>query len=230
MQQRKKPQRAGSATPNLKYQPIRQEKTTGNLIVAVALCLLVPPVGIVYAWRGKLSGVIARVIPTLAGLLSMTLIFALIFRSPGTVDAIKPSPVVPLPFNYIAPTAAPAPGVDESEIFQDAYTDGETGDESEDAEAGTDDGIPEGAAPAPATGEDGYSEWDQDETEGEPEPEPTPEPTPETITVFAVAQNATLYHAYETCDGQLNTRELTLDQAKAEGLRPCSKCKPVKYE
>ena len=227
MQQKNRSRRARSASPNLKYQPVGQEKTTGELILAVVLCLLVPPVGIVYAWRGKLSGVIARILPTLAGLASMTLIFALIFHTPSTVDAIKPSPVVPLPFNYIAPTAAPAPGVDESEIFQNAYQDEYEDEEAQDAEGS----IPEGAAPAPATGDvyAGSDGQDETETENVVEAEPTPEPTPEVITVFAVAQNATLYHAYETCDGQLNTRELTLEQAKQEGLRPCTKCRPVKY-
>ncbi len=43
-------------------------------------------------------------------------------------------------------------------------------------------------------------------------------------TVYALAENATNFHLYETCEDQINGRALTLRQALDEGLTPCPKC------
>lgn len=46
------------------------------------------------------------------------------------------------------------------------------------------------------------------------------------ITVYTVRSNATLYHAQDSCEGQVNRRALTLAEAIAEGLTPCPNCNP----
>jgi len=44
------------------------------------------------------------------------------------------------------------------------------------------------------------------------------------VTVYSVRENATLYHRADECDGQINRRSLTLQEALEERLEPCSKC------
>jgi len=62
-----------------------------------------------------------------------------------------------------------------------------------------------------------------------PAPTLTPRPTKKGQTiVFSVRNNPKLYHKAATCDTQKNARQITLDEAKKEGLKPCPQCKPVK--
>jgi len=48
----------------------------------------------------------------------------------------------------------------------------------------------------------------------------------QSVTVYSVRENATLYHRTDECDGQINRRSLTLQEALDERLEPCSKCDP----
>jgi len=58
---------------------------------------------------------------------------------------------------------------------------------------------------------------------------PTPSPTKKGQTiVYSVRNNPKLYHKAATCDTQKNARSITLDEAKKNGLKPCTFCKPVK--
>lgn len=59
----------------------------------------------------------------------------------------------------------------------------------------------------------------------EPTPSPSPEPTP-TVYVYVSQQDASVYHA----SAGNNRRQLTLDEAVAEGLEPCPDCYPSTEE
>ena len=49
-------------------------------------------------------------------------------------------------------------------------------------------------------------------------------------TVYCVTvSGARFYHTASECDGQQNPRALTVQEALAEGLEPCSKCNPPIY-
>jgi len=235
MQKRKK-QRVRSTAPNLRYQSAREEKQGGKTAGAFVLCLLLPPVGIAWAWRETFKSILPRIALTLTGIASMTLILTMVFSAPGEVDEILPSPVVPLPFDYVEEPAAPAPGGDVQSFTPAEQTEEQMGEQPSDADGG----IPEGAAPAPApaaggdtapaqgesTGE-GTDEWSEDSGEWiDPEAVQAAEPTPEPVMVYCVSENATLYHAADICDGQENRQAIPLTEAQNMGLLPCEKCTP----
>ncbi len=45
-------------------------------------------------------------------------------------------------------------------------------------------------------------------------------------TVYAVYNNAKMYHAHEVCGTQSNRRQLTVQEALLEGLGACPNCNP----
>ncbi|MBE5806870.1 MAG: hypothetical protein E7317_00820 [Clostridiales bacterium] len=48
--------------------------------------------------------------------------------------------------------------------------------------------------------------------------------------VYSVYHNAKYYHGAEDCEGQHNSRQLTIRDALKEGLAPCPECNPPMYE
>lgn len=78
------------------------------------------------------------------------------------------------------------------------------------------------------------------EPTSEPTPEPTPDPTPEptpapTIeptatpytgggTVWIPTNGGTKYHSKSSCSGMKNPRQVTRDEAVAQGFTACKKC------
>jgi len=163
------------------------------------LCLLVPPVGLVMAWRSRETSIQSRIICSAAAFISMTFLFWLLMSPAQAPSDIRPMPATPLIAGYgsvsqtvSVPNAPAQPG----------------------------------AAPAPVTGDtqpvDPFSEPADTPADAPVILSPS-ELTGESL-VFAVTNNASSYHLYEICDMQENRRTLTLQEALNEGLTPCEKC------
>ena len=190
-------------------------------IILAALCLLLPPVGLLCAWRSRRTGQIAHAALSALALLSIAAIATIYFRSTMPSDRILPVPVVPTYVGY--DPAAAAPTVEPVEIYagdsaQEAvstftvtYNDGTT----EDLNAAGSDGT------GTITDETGENAG---ETAGETVVSKPIDPATYVTIVYAVTNNATYFHTLPVCDYQTNSRVLTLDDALAEGLVPCEKC------
>lgn len=99
-------------SPNIKKPyPVgryRRENNTLKLIGLGALCLLLPPLGVLLTWRAQKVELNLRGIFTAAALVSCTFIFFLLMR-PGTAATdIRPTPALPQTIGYSAAPTAPA--------------------------------------------------------------------------------------------------------------------------
>ncbi|MBR3504190.1 MAG: hypothetical protein IKO07_08085 [Clostridia bacterium] len=160
-----------------------------------ALCVALPPLGLLLAWHSKRMEAPTRIALSLAGLASMTLIGWLWMRS-GQVDlGLLPVPVVPMYAGYdaaaIEPTPVPVEVVNVMPNAPSTYTVTYGDGTVEDLNAS-------GSLPV--------------------------DPATYVTIVYAQAENAVLYHSQSICDYVNYPRILTLDEAVAEGLRPCEKC------
>ena len=169
------------------------EDTLRPAIVLGAMCLLLPPVGLVILWRSRRMTFHLRMALSAVAFISMTLIFFLLMRPAEIPSTIRPMPSTPTIAGY-------------GSVSQNTV--------NVVIPSGTSNNVPAqpGAAPAPVVGS-------------------VSEPVNQTVgvlsgdsIVFAVTNNASSYHLYEICDFQENRRALTLAQALAEGLTPCTKC------
>lgn len=81
----------------------RQKEAYRRLITLGILCLLVPPLGLLFLWRSRYISGALKSAYSLVTLLVMTLVLTLL-RSGGESSGISPTPVVPTLVGYHAVT------------------------------------------------------------------------------------------------------------------------------
>ncbi len=178
------------------------QQERASLLLIAALCVLLPPLGLIILWRSSRIAQPMRLLMSLAATASMTLIFSLSMANGVPADyGIRPIPVVPTTAGYGASSDA---ALQTSAGYEDSSV----------APAQPDGSVPAQPDGQAEAGIDLFADPISDEG-GELDTE---------TTVFAVTNNATSYHLYEICDTQTNNRVLTLQQALDEGLTPCEKC------
>ena len=65
------------------------------LFMVACLTVLLPPLGLLLVWRSRRVNAMARIVLSMAGMASMTIIFSVLLNSGGTDPGILPVPVVP---------------------------------------------------------------------------------------------------------------------------------------
>ena len=178
-----------------RVQEARRDRQTATGLMAL-LSVLVPPAGLLAVWRSKRITAPVRIALSMVALVSMTFILWVWLRSGQTSTGILPTPIVP---RYAGYNAAAAVATPEPVVVYDT--------------------LPvETESVFTVTYGDGTVE---NLNEGTTMPV---DPASYVTIVYAVTNNATKYHSQQVCDYQTNSRILTLDEARAEGLLPCEKC------
>ena len=99
-----------------------QEDSRSTLITLAVLCLLLPPIGIFFAWRTRKLSIPLRAAFSALGLISTTVIFCIFMRPENTVSDIRPMPATPQLVGYgtvaaqdaVLPSATEVPAQQES--------------------------------------------------------------------------------------------------------------------
>lgn len=184
-------------TPNM-GRPSERKKRNRSL-PAILLCVLIPPVGLALLWRKGVFMMRGRVLLTAISTIEMACVFALLLP-PSVIQ-----PEVPVASVPVAVTTAPD----------------------------------DGTTTALTNLEQVLAERARAEAEANGDPLPIDENDPEAqeklrqeqeailnTTVYAVYNNAKMYHAREVCGTQSNRRQLTVQEALLEGLGACPNCNP----
>lgn len=184
-------------TPNM-GRPSERKKRNRSL-PTILLCVLIPPVGLALLWRKGVFMMRGRVLLTAISTIEMACIFALLLP-PSVIQ-----PEVPVASVPVAVTTAPD----------------------------------DGTTTALTNLEQVLAERARAEAEANGDPLPIDENDPEAqeklrqeqeailnTTVYAVYNNAKMYHAREVCGTQSNRRQLTVQEALLEGLGACPNCNP----
>ena len=184
-------------TPNM-GRPSERKKRNRSL-PTILLCVLIPPVGLALLWRKGVFMMRGRVLLTAISTIEMACVFALLLP-PSVIQ-----PEVPVASVPVAVTTAPD----------------------------------DGTTTALTNLEPVLAERARAEAEANGDPLPIDENDPEAqeklrqeqeailnTTVYAVYNNAKLYHAREVCGTQSNRRQLTVQEALLEGLGACPNCNP----
>ncbi len=184
-------------TPNM-GRPSERKKRNRSL-PTILLCVLIPPVGLALLWRKGVFMMRGRVLLTAISTIEMACVFALLLP-PSVIQ-----PEVPVASVPVAVTTAPD----------------------------------DGTTTALTNLEQVLAERARAEAEANGDPLPIDENDPETqeklrqeqeailnTTVYAVYNNAKMYHAREVCGTQSNRRQLTVQEALLEGLGACPNCNP----
>jgi len=175
-----------------------------KVVLAVLLLPLTIFYGIYLMWKRNKFGVPVRIALTALGALFA---FAML-ASAGTGNTnTSPTPPAPLAVTTPAAVTPPAPAVVESETTQ------QSADETLAAEAVEPE--PEVVAPAPAPA-----------PAPKPAAKPKPKPAPKaTVTVYTT-RTGSKYHTSGCSYLSKSKIAISLSDAKAEGLTPCSRCNP----
>lgn len=184
-------------TPNM-GRPSERKKRNRSL-PTILLCVLIPPIGLALLWRKGVFLMRGRVLLTAISTIEMACIFALLLP-PSVIQ-----PEVPVASVPVAVTTAPD----------------------------------DGTTTALTNLEQVLAERARAEAEANGDPLPIDENDPEAqeklrqeqeailnTTVYAVYNNAKMYHAREVCGTQSNRRQLTVQEALLEGLGACPNCNP----
>lgn len=184
-------------TPNM-GRPSERKKRNRSL-PTILLCVLIPPVGLALLWRKGVFMMRGRVLLTAISTIEMACVFALLLP-PSVIQ-----PEVPVASVPVAVTTAPD----------------------------------DGTTTALTNLEQVLAERARAEAEANGDPLPIDENDPEAqeklrqeqeailnTTVYAVYNNAKMYHAREVCGTQSNRRQLTVREALLEGLGACPNCNP----
>ena len=184
-------------TPNM-GRPSERKKRNRSL-PTILLCVLIPPVGLALLWRKGVFMMRGRVLLTAIATIEMACVFALLLP-PSVIQ-----PEVPVASVPVAVTTAPD----------------------------------DGTTTALTNLEQVLAERARAEAEANGDPLPIDENDPEAqeklrqeqeailnTTVYAVYNNAKMYHAREVCGTQSNRRQLTVQEALLEGLGACPNCNP----
>lgn len=184
-------------TPNM-GRPSERKKRNRSL-PTILLCVLIPPIGLALLWRKGVFMMRGRVLLTAISTIEMACVFALLLP-PSVIQ-----PEVPVASVPVAVTTAPD----------------------------------DGTTTALTNLEQVLAERARAEAEANGDPLPIDENDPEAqeklrqeqeailnTTVYAVYNNAKMYHAREVCGTQSNRRQLTVQEALLEGLGACPNCNP----
>ena len=98
-----RPRHVQSAQPANAYARYMQKDSRPYLILIAALCLLLPPLGILLIWRMEKTDMPVRIGLSVLGLLSGVFIFWLMLRPSGVLSTIQPVPQTPLQAGYGSP-------------------------------------------------------------------------------------------------------------------------------
>lgn len=187
-------------TPNM-GRPSERKKRNRSL-PAILLCVLIPPVGLALLWRKGVFLMRGRVLLTAISTLEMACIFALLL--PASVI----QPEVPVSSVPVAVTTAPDDGTSTALTNLEQVL------------------AEQRRAEAEANGEE--IPIDENDPEAQEKLREEQEAILNTI-VYAVYNNAKMYHAREVCGTQSNRRQLTVQEALLEGLGACPNCNPPVY-
>ena len=174
---------------------------TGRAVLALILCFIVPPIGLLYIWRQGVFQLRGRVLLTVLSGVEIMLLFV-----SGLFGLIKwntlPSTVEPVPGSAIAVTAQP----DDATL---------------NALSNIDDLVAQGVSDTPdeTLSPDATPILTQEEQLAQQQ---------EVLntTVYAVYSGAKYYHVSTVCGNQSNGRALTVEEALAEGMGACPNCNP----
>ena len=188
-------------TPNMNV-PTEQKKQN-RALPALLLTLILPPLGILLMWRKGIFRMRGRAIVTLLATIEMAIIFGAMMPEKELIQ-VQPVPQVP-----VAVTQAP----DDTVVTALSNIDQLLAQQQAQMQAGQPD-----VTQAPT----------EDEVAAAAEQAAQQQAIRNTI-VYSVYNNARYYHAVESCEGQTNRRQLTVEQAMSEGLGVCPKCNPPIY-
>lgn len=179
----------------------RKSRVSPRALRTLILLFLLPPVGLAYMWRNLVFQNRGRIILTGVCCLEMMLLF-----SAGLFGLIS--------WNSLPPTDEPVAGVAAAVTpYPDEATINALSNIDDLIEAGmaqiADNVVPE-ATPVVTQQEQLLQ---QQEVLG--------------TVVYAVYNGARYYHAVTVCGNQSNRRELTVQEAMAEGLAACPNCSPA---
>ncbi|NLF27458.1 MAG: hypothetical protein GX592_06125 [Clostridiales bacterium] len=192
----------GTATsaysPNI-VRPGKRAPGGRRAALKIALCVLLPPIGLLYIWRTRSFPLRGRMLATAMAFVSMALLFLPTIPKPQ-LNRVLPNPVAPAGATR-APASDAVTALSNIEQLLIAQEAAEAARLQEGQEAPTED-------PALAA---------QREAENE---------AILNTTVYSVNKGAKLYHTGPTCGNQINRKQLTVQQAIANGLGACKDCKP----
>ena len=187
-------------TPNMGRPSERKKRN--RALPTILLCVLIPPVGLALLWRKGVFLIRGRVLLTTISTIEMACVFALLLP-PSVIQPEEPVASVP-----VAVTTAPDDGTSTALTNLEQVL------------------AEKRRAEAEANGEE--IPIDENDTEAQEKLREEQEAILNT-TVYAVYNNAKLYHAREVCGTQSNRRQLTVQEALLEGLGACPNCNPPVY-
>lgn len=190
-------ERRGRSTPNLRMPGSSRRPNRG--IFALLMCVLCPPLGLLLMWRMGIFRTRGRMLLTALATVEMGFI-AVLMMPRATLDT---APVIP----GASVRVTPAPVNDvrtalsnmDELLYQQQL-------EQVIAQGGTEDDL-------------------MSDAERKAQQAAEQEAILNTI-VYSVNSGAKRYHSAPMCGNQSNRRELTVREAKLEGLGPCPDCNP----
>ena len=190
--------RSNSYSPNVRM-PGSTLPRPNRAVFALALCLLLPPVGLLFLWRMGVFRTRGRMIVT--GIVTLEMLIVGICMLPQ----VSPDTVTPVPVSPTRVTPAPESSVLTWLSNMDEILKAQQAAENPDATLGP------SAAELLAQEEAALHEIKN------------------TIVYAVYGDSAIRYHAAPVCGNQSNRRELTVEQARQEALAPCPDCNPPTF-
>lgn len=187
--------RRGAYSPNISM-PGSSIKSPGRGRFAVLLCLLLPPVGLMFLWRKGVFRTRGRILITALATVEMAVVIALMMPAETIVTA------APIPGAAVRYTPAP-----ESEVLTALSNMDELLRQQQAAESGKTYVSPIDQAEMMAQQQEVLAS-----------------------TVYAYnGDGSRYYHSVTVCGNQSNLLTLTVEEALAKGLGPCTDCDPPVY-
>lgn len=189
---------ATTFTPNIR-RPGETQKRSGRGILAIVLCFLLPPLGIMFLWRKGVFRSRGRALITALATVEMMMVCVLLMPK-AELETYLPAPMTPV-------AVTPAPQSDTltalSNIEQLIY------------EQQLQQVIASGGSAEDLMTDEELQQIENAERDA----------IMNTI-VYSVYNGAIKYHSKKICGTQTNGRELTVEQAMSEGLAVCPNCNP----
>jgi ABC-type transport system involved in cytochrome bd biosynthesis fused ATPase/permease subunit len=191
-------ERGGRTTPNLRM-PGSSRRKPNRGIFAILLSLLCPPLGLLLLWRVGIFRTRGRMLLTALATVEMAVIAVMMMPTAELQTATV------MPADPVRATRAP-----ESEVLTALSNMDELLYQQQLANV-----IAQGGSEADLMSDEEKNAQHEAEQE-----------TILNTIVYSVNSGAKLYHSAPMCGNQSNRRELTVRQAKLEGLGACSDCNP----
>lgn len=190
--------RNGGYTPGVRM-PGASKPKPNRAIFGIVLCLLLPPVGLLFLWRMGVFRVRGRMLVTVLATVEMAVICAALMPRATMISSV-PAPGTPA-------RVTPAP---ESDVLTALSNMDQILKAQQDAQN-------PGATQGPS-----IAEMLEQQTAEQEE-------VLNTIVYCVYDSSARLYHKNPVCGNQSNRRQLTVQEAMAEGLGACPDCNPPVY-